>query len=201
MAEEEELVRRWQAGIDREETFRRIFHLHYPRVFRYFVTQGFSEDESRDLAQETFLRVLSGISHFRGDASFRAWLFQVASNVYRNTLRGRLTQKRVAAEIPLDSSPGLEIADTFRPGLDKVEKDALANVIAQERSKLLSEALEELPPQMRRCVELRIAQDLKYREIATLMNLKIDTVKVHLHQARKLLRQKLGDYFLSEEDP
>jgi DNA-directed RNA polymerase specialized sigma24 family protein len=44
-------------------------------------------------------------------------------------------------------------------------------------------------------VELRVYWDLKYKEIAVLMGVSIDTVKAHLFQARQLLRNKLGSYF------
>ena len=48
---------------------------------------------------------------------------------------------------------------------------------------------------MRRCTELRIYQDLSYREIAAVMRLSIETVKVHLFQARKKLKKSLRDAF------
>ena len=57
------------------------------------------------------------------------------------------------------------------------------------------QAMADLPPQMRRGVELRVNQDLKYREIAVLMGVSIDTVKAHLFQARQMLKARLGNYF------
>jgi DNA-directed RNA polymerase specialized sigma24 family protein len=48
---------------------------------------------------------------------------------------------------------------------------------------------------MRRCVVLRVDYDLKYKDIAALMRISIETVKAHLFQARKQLKAKLGDYF------
>ena len=48
---------------------------------------------------------------------------------------------------------------------------------------------------MRRCVELRLYQDLRYREIAVALDISIETVKAHLHQAKSHLKAKLGDYF------
>ena len=48
---------------------------------------------------------------------------------------------------------------------------------------------------MRRCLVLRVYQEMKYREIAALLRLSPETVKVHLFQARKRLREELGPYF------
>ena len=57
----------------------------------------------------------------------------------------------------------------------------------------LRKAVGEMPAQMRRCVLLRVYQDLKYREIAEVMGIKLDTVKAHLGQARARLERELGD--------
>jgi RNA polymerase sigma-70 factor (ECF subfamily) len=56
-------------------------------------------------------------------------------------------------------------------------------------------AMEELPEQMRKCVMLRVYQELSYQEIAVVLRLSVETVKTHLHQARQRLRIRLADYF------
>ena len=48
---------------------------------------------------------------------------------------------------------------------------------------------------MRKCLMLRVYHDLRYREIAGVMRLSAETVKVHLFQARKRLQSELGPYF------
>ena len=68
-------------------------------------------------------------------------------------------------------------------------------MLTGERSRLLREALEELPPQMKKAVLLRVTGDMKYREIAEEMEVSIETVKAHLYQARQHLRDRLSDYF------
>jgi RNA polymerase sigma-70 factor (ECF subfamily) len=136
------------------------------------------------------------LAHFRGDSKFETWLFQVSTNVYKNTVRSQTTQKRDAQEVSWDdlavsSGVGEEAVLAAEPR----ETGPLDGLLEHERSKVLHSAMQELPPQMRRCVELRVTQDMKYREIAVLMNVSIDTVKAHLFQARQLLKKKLGDYF------
>jgi RNA polymerase sigma-70 factor, ECF subfamily len=189
-------VERWQQGIDPDESFRKIFH-HYSRIiYKFFAKRGFNESECDDLVQETFLRVHRNLDSFRGDAQFGTWLFQVSANVYKNELRSRTAQKRDAQEVPLeDGDPqgsGTSGAGVF---LELEEEGALEGLLTDERSEMLRRAMADLPPQMRRCVELRVSQDLKYREIAVLMGVSIDTVKAHLFQARQMLKTKLGNYF------
>ena len=63
----------------------------------------------------------------------------------------------------------------------------------------LGDAMKDLPPQMRQAVFLRVTRDMKYREIADVMHVSIETVKAHLYQARQHLRNRLADYFTDSE--
>jgi len=174
-----------------DELFRRF----YRPIVAFFVRRGFSDEEGRDLAQETFFRVFKHIEGYRGESSVETWIFQIASNLYKNTLRSQITYKRDAAEVPLSLPDDAEVAS-----LGQGERsDPLGSLLTGERARLLREALNELPPQMRRCVILRVEHDLKYREIAQLMGVSIETVKAHLYQARQVLRDKLADLFTDEE--
>ena len=71
----------------------------------------------------------------------------------------------------------------------------LDRLIAEERLQQLREALLDLPPQMRQCVLLRLDQELKYREIAEVMNIAVNTVKSQLAQAKDRLRTRLEESF------
>lgn len=170
-----------------------LFQRYFQPIVAFFIGRGFSVEEGRDLAQETFLRVFKQMDSFRGESSPESWLFQIASNLYKNTIRTRQTQKRDALEVPLSELPG---------GLDAATEersDSLVTVLTGERKRVLRAALRDLPPQMRRCVILRVEHDLKYREIAQLMGVSIETVKAHLYQARQHLRGRLADYFTDTE--
>lgn len=185
----------WSTEMDQED-FRRLFHQYYRLVFSFFAKRGISSEESEELTQETFLRVYKSLPTFRGESRFGTWLFQITANVYKNHCRTRATQKRDAQEVPLEEPGSGGLAD---PGWEAGDAGPLDGVLADERARKLRQALEELPPQMRRCVMLRVDQDLKYREIAMLMDVSIDTVKAHLFQARQILKTKLGGYFGSPE--
>lgn len=189
-------VERWQEGIDPEENFRKIFHYYSRIVYKFFAKKGFNEGECEDLVQETFLRVHRNLDSFRGDAKFETWLFQVTTNVYKNELRSRTAQKRDAQEVPWEECDA-QGSGTVGAGvvLEDREEGPLEDMLTDERIEVLRSAMSDLPTQMRRCVELRVNQDLKYREIAVLMGVSIDTVKAHLFQARQLLKARLGPYF------
>lgn len=169
-----------------------LYQRYYRPVVAFFMRRGVPREESRDLTQETFLRVYKNMEGFRQESSVETWLFQIAGNLYKNTLRSQGAQKRDAQEVPLETPEGEEVAD--RSGEGK-EDDPLGSILADERERILRKALEDLPPQMRLAVLLRVDRDLKYREIAELMSVSIETVKAHLYQARQQLRHRLADYF------
>jgi RNA polymerase sigma-70 factor (ECF subfamily) len=186
------LIENLQKGIDVDESSRKLFELHYRKVIGFFRRHGFSTEDSRDLTQDVFARVFNAIDTFRRESRFERWLFEIALNVYRNKLRSLRAEKRDAPVVSIDETP----EDGSNPGsrVEPVskEKDALHGMIERERRSALREAFAELPAQMRRCCELRYIQEFKYYEIAKLMKISIETVKAHLHQARKRLMDTLG---------
>jgi RNA polymerase sigma-70 factor, ECF subfamily len=186
------LITEIQAGIRVEENSEKIFRKFRPLVQSFFVRKGFTSEDSRDLTQDVFFRVFKGIDTFRGESRFERWLWEIADNSYLNELRRRNTEKRHAIERSLEaqgesedgSSPALEIPD---PELSPEEQ-----VLKQQDLATLRSAFKDLPDQMRRCCILRYEKSLKYQEIADEMKISIETVKAHLHQARKRLASQLG---------
>lgn len=177
-----------------EEELKALFDRYYPSVFHFFQNRGVPREDARDLTQETFLRVYRGIGRFRRDASFQTWLFQIATNLWCNDVRRRTAGKREGREVSLEAmaETGRQVAAGRRDTGGEELAHPLDGMLAEERRRTLREALMELPPQMRRCVLLRLDRDLKYREIASLMQISVDTVKSQLSQARGRLQEKLG---------
>lgn len=186
------LVELIQAGIDVEANFERLFKLHVKRVRNFFAQRGFLK-EAEDLTQDVFLRVSKGIASFRLESGFKTWLFEIADHVYQNELRRRGATKRKGWEISIESGGQDEDGQPapFEP--PPTEPKALEDVLDQERAVALSRAIQELPDQMRTCFLLRYNEGRKYKEIAVLMKISIDTVKAHLFQAKKRLKLELSE--------
>ena len=193
----ERLLEALRAGADPEEVFRELHRCYYHQVYKRFEWRGYPAEDCRDLTQETFLRLVRGGLTFRGQARFETWLMEIANNVWRSELRSRSTQKRDGREVSpedlVEENPHGEI-ESVVPACSTAE-DPLENLLMEERGILLREAVGQLPPRMRRCVLLLLDQDLKYREIAVLEQIDVNTVKSHLGEARKRIRQYLDAYF------
>lgn len=185
-----------------EEEFEQLFERYYRPVNYFFANRGFSSEECRDLTQETFLGAFRGMARFRRDASVETWLFTIAGNVWRNTLRSRSAGKREARELSLAAliDSGEQISEAHRIAGGSRHRGPLDNTLADERLRLLREALDSLPAKMRRCLILRLDRDMKYREIAAVMQVSIDTVKSQLFQAKERLKAKLADQALDFDE-
>jgi RNA polymerase sigma-70 factor (ECF subfamily) len=194
------LIAEIQAGIRVEENSEKIYRKFRPVVRSFFLRKGFSPPESDDLTQDVFLRVFKSIDTFRRESRFERWLWEITQHIFSNEIRRRKTEKRDAREQSLDAA--METEDGSSPALVLPSTDPSPEdeVIQSERRKALHAALQELPDQMRRCCILRYERGLKYQEIATVMGISIETVKAHLHQARKRLMDLLGDDPKKEND-
>lgn len=195
-----EWVAAWHAGDDPDGAFHKIYDHYYRPVWRFFRRRGFPRQQCGDLTQDTFLRVYQGMDGFRGEARFETWLFRIAMNTYRKSLRYQSADKRSGNEVPLEEPEGgirgeVETADAPDLPTASAPGEPLDDLLERERRGALRTAMADLPDQMRRCAVLRIYQGLAYREIAVVMQVSIETVKAHLFQARKRLTAALAQHF------
>jgi RNA polymerase sigma-70 factor (ECF subfamily) len=186
----EELIRCFQDGSGRDRSFQLLFQRYYDQVCRFFSRKGVPIEDCPDLAQEVFLSVYKDLHRLRDASCFPSWFFTIARNIFYDHLEKKNAAKRAAvvvasdsAAVDLKSLPNVSTASAATAMLDREKVEKVIN------------ALRELPQQMRRCAELRLLQDCSCEEISAVMGISVSTVKVHLHNARKLLRDKLKPYF------
>ena len=197
----EAVLHRLRHGPGGEESFRLLFNRFYWPLFRFFEHRGFSTVECQDLIQETFLRVYRGVESFRGESRWEHWLFRIASNTASKAVRHRAAGKRAGQTIALE---GEDVADSPPAAAGGSPRGAeapipLRQLLGKEMRELLAQAVAGLPAQMRRCVRLRVFQDLDYDEIAEILQISPSTVKVQLFKARKRLQLELGESFANSD--
>lgn len=178
-------------GRDRNDNFRLLFKRYYHRAYRFFRSRGLPPEDCEELTEDVFISVYSNLNELREGGKFENWVFRIAMNVYRNEIERRGAKKRAAISVSLGGSidpPGSRL--TASPEVNPEDE-----VLDKEKLEAVREAFRELPAQMRACMFLRVDDGLSYREIAAVMGIAVNTVSVHLHQARSLLREKLGKYF------
>lgn len=169
--EDDELFTAWQGG-DRSAG-EALIDRHYDAVMRFFRTKAGSQAD--DLVQRVFLVCADRGTRFRGDSTFRAFLFGIARNVLFEFLRSKVRDG--TRDPDFGTSSILDLA----PGVSTV-----AGQRAEQR--LLVRALQRLPLDLQVAIELYYWEELSVTELASVLDIPPGTVKSRLHRARELLR-------------
>jgi RNA polymerase sigma-70 factor, ECF subfamily len=129
---------------------------------------------------------------FEWKSSFSTWLTRIAINESLMLLRRR----RALHEVPVDESNDKE-GNAWHLEMPDPSPDPEASYARRERAQILTDALENLRPGLRRAVELRDLGELSTSETARRMGLSVAGVKARLFHARRKLRQALTNYLKS----
>jgi RNA polymerase sigma-70 factor, ECF subfamily len=141
--------------------------------FRFCLSQLRGDrDAAADATQETALRFLKQLGSFRGESQLQTWSLSIALNVVREMRRKRGIET-------LDATPEPQAA-TLR----------LVHLDADEGA-LLKQTLASLPDRQREAITLRFFEELSVEQTAAVMNCATGTVKATVHQALRVLREKL----------
>lgn len=180
-------VRRLAAGIETERSAAVVDTALRPRLRAYFQARGVPPGDAEDLVQDVLARVFQSVGALRDAERFLPWLFTIARRAAQDRRRGR------AALVALEDDDADRLADD-RPGVEEAE-------MASQTRAALRAAIEALPAQQRRCVLLRLDEDLSYQDIGALLQLSALTVRNHLAQARKALRSALRETVEGGSEP
>jgi RNA polymerase sigma-70 factor (ECF subfamily) len=165
------LVARWLGGDDRAAS--EIVGRHAPALARFAASLG-ARDDAEELVQDTFVRAFRGLEAFRGESSFRTWLFSI--------LRRLLTDRRRAAR---RAPVGAELSEADAA----TEFAALDALVATETERRLRAALARLTRTQREVFTLRVAEGLSYKDIAAIAGTTEGAARVHYHNAVRAVKE------------
>jgi RNA polymerase sigma-70 factor (ECF subfamily) len=145
--------------------------------------------ESSDVVQEVFLKVFRKIGSFRGDSTLKTWIYRIAVNEAHNHRRwfSRHRRQEVGLDKPEEDSLGYQdlLHDTGRSPFEVA--------LTSETRSMIEEALTQLNPNFRVVVVLRDIEDLSYEEIASVLQLSLNTVKSRISRGRDALKAILAE--------
>jgi len=148
-----------------------------------------NDRDAEDLVQETFLKALRGFGSFQPGTNFKAWIFRILRNTYLTSRTGLAASRTVALEDELnehgDSAPSLYpegVIDRHTPEL---------NLIRLNDGAALHRAMEKLAPPLLEVILLCDVEEMKYKEIAAVLEIPIGTVMSRISRARAELRNAL----------
>lgn len=144
--------------------------------------------DAEDLVQETFLKALRGFSSFEPGSNFKAWIFRILRNTYLTSRTGLAAMRTVALEDELeDGNSGAALHP--ESAIDRQTPEV--NLIQLGDRAALQAAMEKLPSPLLEVILLCDVEELKYREIAVILDVPIGTVMSRVARARAALRETL----------
>jgi RNA polymerase sigma factor (sigma-70 family) len=168
-----ELLARWRTGD--AAAGQALFARHFRRVFRFFETKCLTQAD--DLVQRTFLACVSAKDQFRGESSFKTYLFAIAR---RELFRILKEHQRDAARLDFEVSSIAELGVSARTQLAGRE----------DRIRLVR-ALQDLPVDQQVLLELHYWEGVEIGDLAKIFEALPVTIRSRLHRARNALRERM----------
>lgn len=176
--DDEGLIARFRSG-DRR-AFDELVARHEKPIFRLALRSLRDVGDAEDVTQRAFVQAFQRLDGFRGDSSFRTWLYRIAFNLVVTHARDAGRHRRaLQALAPSDLAPAAP-ADAGSARDD-------------DAARRLRLAVERLPVKQRLVVELRIYDELPFREVAAIADCSEDSAKMNFHHALKRLRALLAE--------
>jgi len=176
-----DLVARASSGD--QEAFRLIFERYSRPVISFVYDLVGDRDLAEELTQETFVRAFRGLGTLRQETKLSTWIFGIARNVARESLRARVRANR---HVDLDDKSVLDLSDH--------NPVPVKQLLSKELNELIQFALAALDDDKRLVFTLKVFQQCSYEEIADITGFSIPKLKTDLHRARSEMRRRIGPY-------
>ena len=188
-ASDQSLIARCLGG--QTEAFGLLVDRYQHRLYGALVHIAGSPEQARDFAQDAFLQAFEKLGSFRGDAAFYSWLFRIALNV---AISARRKTHRVTASID-----AIRDASGQDPEDGRLSSSPWHEMHVADRKRLVQKALSEIPEEYRTALVMKEMDDLKYEEIAAILDVPLGTVRSRIHRGRMELRARLQGVLRAEE--
>jgi RNA polymerase sigma-70 factor, ECF subfamily len=160
-----------------------IYTEFQPKIHRY-LSNLTCEDDARDLTQAVFLKVSLSLDNFREESSLSTWIYRIATNTAHDHSSSSLTKQK-GSELIFDVNGSIDdLPDTSLSGTDR-------EYIRREMNACIRSVIDQLPENYRTVLLLGEFEELTNFEVAEILNISIDTVKIRLHRGRTGLRKAM----------
>jgi RNA polymerase sigma-70 factor (ECF subfamily) len=151
-----------------------------PSIYNHAFWLSRNHAEAEDLVQETISKALRAFDSFQADTNFRAWIFRILRNTFLTSRTGLAASRTVFLE---DHPTLIDVADANPTPED--------HLIRLDNQAAVNEALDRLQPPLREVLLLCDVEELKYKDIALVLDVPIGTVMSRISRARRALHQLL----------
>jgi RNA polymerase sigma-70 factor (ECF subfamily) len=173
-------------GAENKQDFQDIYS-NFNEKLRLYLARLVGEAESEDVTQEVFLKVNASLAEFRGDSSLSTWIYRIATNTaidHNRRSSTRLKEQTADGHLPDDSMPEESMTVDPTPPQDR-------QLIRKEMNDCIKGVVDGLPESYRTVLILSDLEELANNEIAEVLDISLETVKIRLHRARTRLKKEL----------
>jgi RNA polymerase sigma-70 factor (ECF subfamily) len=168
--------------------FIKIYDEYYQKIIQY-LTRIVGPNDAVDIAQEVFDKISRNLGGFRGKSKLSTWIYRIATNTAIDTLRSaayKHSTEHSALEEATNPNGRNDLMFHDHPAIDQA-------VIRKEMRECVREYIGNLSPDYRAVIALSELEELTNREIAEILDISLDKVKIRLHRARAKLKESLND--------
>jgi RNA polymerase sigma-70 factor (ECF subfamily) len=166
-----------------QEAFRLIFDRYSRPVIGFIYDMVSDRELAEELTQETFVRAFRAIHRMKPETKLSTWLFGIARNVARESLRART---RANMQVTLEHESVMDVSDQKPVPVDRL--------LSKELNELIRRALEALDDDKRLVFTLKVFHQCSYEEIAEITGFSLAKLKTDLHRARAEMRRRIQPY-------
>ena len=161
--------------------FDSIYKEFQPKINRY-LGNLVGEEDALDVTQAVFLKISRSLENFRGESSLSTWIYRIATNVALDHSRLASTRKTLVFLDTIDDNCDCSIINNENPpGADQ-------GLMRREMNACIHRIVKRMPESERAVLILSEFEGIKNREIADILDISLNTVKIRLHRARARLR-------------
>lgn len=183
--EDDKLVKKAIGGD--ENAYKQLVNKYQRALYFHILKMIKDKEQVEDLVQETFVKAFDNLNTYSTNYAFSTWLYRIATNHTIDYLRKKKL-KTLSIDEPMKTNDGemeMQLEDESA-GTDR-------DIIRKQRQKIVQKAIENLPEKYRKVIEMRHMEEKSYKEIASVLDLPLGTVKAHIFRARELLYKSLKD--------
>jgi len=170
---------------ENQQDFAVLYGEYYPKIVGY-LRRLVGEAEAEDAAQEAFVKVSRSLDSFRGDSRLSTWIYRIATNAAMDHLR-KPSNKHSLRQGGGSADCG-EMDDAFAVDGAPLHDTLL---IRKDMNACIRGLVNDLPENYRTVLVLADLEGFTNAEIAEVLGLSLDTVKIRLHRARLQLKKSM----------
>jgi RNA polymerase sigma-70 factor (ECF subfamily) len=166
---------------------KKLFEIHYGKLMSICMRYSDSEDEAKDLVQESFIKIFKNIDAFSGEGSFESWMNKITSNTCLDKLR-----QHKQFHFRIDQHDYFELSNE--------DEEEIHSLIPEVKAEVILAEIQKLSPSYKLVFNLYVMDELSHNEIAERLGISVGASKSNLARAKARLQKALLKYYNKTEE-